>query len=329
MTAALGGKPAILVMYSNFLPSGAHLERLARLADGFQIFVATSEHEAVAYATKAEIILGHRYLRQALPHAKNLRWVQSTAAGVDHLASPELLSIAPILTRCPIFSDVIAQHAYALAWSVIRRIPEAVAAQARGEWARPFDMLPPPKVAMVLGMGQIGLALARLLKANGIRVIGAGRVCKPEMNEVCDEVLTGAAWREHLHRADLCFLALPLTQGTKGLFDDAAIRALPSHAVLVNIGRGATLDTKALALHLRKGLLGGAALDVLDEIPQPADDLWSTPRLLITPKVSAYHPEMQRKMEHFIEEQVARYLRGEHLAHQVDHAVLRESLVDY
>ncbi len=309
----------LLVMYSNRPPNQAHIRRLMALRDDIQIVVADSEAMAVKHAPDTEVILGHRYLRQTLPHTRSLKWIQSTAAGLQHLLSSDLVRISPILTRCPIFSEIVALHAFTLALATLRRIPDAVVAQLRGEWARPFDMLPLPQTAMIMGMGCVGRAIATILRKHGIAVLGVENNPSPQKKTACDELLDSTNWREHLHRADLCFIALPLTRETRSLFDEAALKALPSHAVLIDVGRGGIVDTSALIRQLKSGHLGGAALDVIDPVPEkPADPIWKTPRLLITPKVSVFHPGRQEKLEEYIEIQVKRYLDNKELLHKVD-----------
>lgn len=308
----------IVIMYSNAPPSPEHVRRLEEL--GAAVAVADSEELAIRNAADVDVILGHRYLRQTLPHTRQLKWVQSTAAGVDHLVSPEFLRVKPLLTRCPIFADIVAFHAWALAISMVRRIPEAVLAQHRGEWVRsPFDMLPLPQTAMVLGLGAIGSNLAGLLHRQGLAVLGVDKRRTPEVEQVCDELYDTQNWREQLHRVDLFFLALSLSPQNVNLVDEPILRALPRHAVLINISRGGIVDTSALIKVLNDGHLGGAALDVIEPIPaSPADPIWATPRLLITPKMAVFHPDRQRKLEIFIESQVKRYLAGETLLHLVD-----------
>lgn len=306
----------LLVMYSNGQPSLGHVERLKKVQQDVSVIVADSEEIAIRHAADTDIILGHRYLRQTLPYVQRLKWVQSTAAGPHHLLSSDLRRVNPILTRCTAFSDVIAWHAFTLALSVVRRIPEAVKAQQQGVWAHSrFDMLPFPQTAMVFGVGRIGRELAMILRRNGLSVLGVTRKYSPEASAVCDELFCDYnSWFEHLHRADLCFITLPLTQYTSRFFDETILRTLPQHAVLVNVGRGGVVDTDALISILQEGHLGGAALDVVDPVPSnPSDPVWSAPRLLITPKIAVFHPEHQKKLEAFIENQVVRYLNGEPL----------------
>jgi phosphoglycerate dehydrogenase-like enzyme len=306
----------LLLMYSNGHPSQAHLERLKRLREDISVVVADSEQIAIEHAADTDIILGHRYLRQTLPHVQRLKWVQSTAAGPHHLLSSELRRVNPILTRCTAFSDIVAWHAFTLAMAIVRRIPEAVKAQQQGIWAySSLNMLPLPKTAMVFGVGCIGRELATILRRNGLSVLGVTVNHSPEAEAACDELLfADINWREHLHRADLCFITLPLTKYTNHLFDESIFRALPQHAVLINVGRGGVVDTDALVRVLQDGHLGGAALDVVDPAPPTKSDaIWIAPRLLITPKAAVFHPGYQKKLEAFIESQVTRYLNGKTL----------------
>lgn len=307
---------SVLVMYSNFAPSEAHIMNLNNIMST-DIFVADSEDKAVQCASEAEVIIGHRYLWQTLPYTPHVKWIQSTAAGTDHIICPELLQLKPIFTRAPIFSENIAQHAYTLAWSLIRCIPDAVMAQSKGEYAKPFKMLPAPKRVMVLGMGEIGKALARLLKRNGLEVVAVARQNKPDYEGLFDTLVLNSSWRDHLDSVDVCFITLPLTDQTRGLFNAEAIQTLPEHAVIVNVGRGAVLNTQALVSALHSGHLGGAALDVLESRPEQDDSIWHTPRLLITPKVSSISPHFQERVEAFVEQQVERYVMGSELKYLV------------
>jgi|GEM_PF-973117 len=318
----------ILVMYGNFPPSDRHRTALADLGCGRTVHVARDEADAVARAPRAEIILGHRYLRQVLPDARRLCWVQSTAGGIDILQAPELLQQRISVSRCPILSAVVARHALALALAVLRRIPDAVSFQAKGQWAAPSFLppLPLPRTALVMGLGEIGKEISRLLRALGVKVLGAARKGSREQRAVCDAFVPFDDWRSALSGADLCFIAVPLTRTTKGIMGAAEIAKLPPHAVIVNIARGPIVDMSALAAALQADKLGGAAVDVIDPVPAADSALWHTPHLLITPKIASYHPAMQEQTEAFIEAQVARYLRGEPLLHVVDKEALRDSM---
>lgn len=318
----------ILVMYSNFPPSDRHRTVLARLADDLAVHAVQDEKDAVANAPDAEIILGHRFLRQALPNAPGLRWVQSTAAGVDLLQAPELLREDITLSRNPVHAPVVARHAIAMAWALLRRIPQAVLFQEKGRWASPSVMppLPFPQKALVMGLGETGREICRLLKAHDIRVFGTARTGSAVQLASCDEFIPFDDWREALGLVDICFIALPLTRTTRGIMGAAELSKFRQHAVIVNVARAPIMDIYAAAEALREGRLGGVATDVLDPVPPHESPLWHTPHLLITPMLASYHPAMQTQTEMFIEGQVARYLKGEPLLHIVDKETLRDSI---
>jgi phosphoglycerate dehydrogenase-like enzyme len=314
----------ITLMYSNFAPSADHVRRLQELAGGGRVAVAASEDDALAFAQATQIVLGHRWLRQLLPHAPGLRWVQTTAAGYDQLPWLELARRGITLTRNPMNSASIAHHAVALAWALLRRLPDAVRAQSAGRWAAPFAMLPLPRTALVLGLGAIGMQVARLLRNLGLYVRGTSNSGSSAQRKACDEFVDAGHWREALRDTDILVLALPLDETTRGCIGARELAALPAHAVLVSIARDGILDRSALLDALRSGRIGGAGLDALDPIPAAADPLWTTPNLLITPKVSAYHPDMQEKFEAFAELQTRHFLSGTPLEAVVDLASTRQ-----
>jgi len=308
----------ITLMYSNFVPSAEHCARLEALAGRGNVAVADCEAAAQASAATTQIAFGHRYLRQLLPGAANLRWVQTTAGGFDQLPWQELAARAITLTRNPLNSPSIAQHAIALAWALLRRLPQAFAAQSEGRWAAPFAMLPLPRTALVLGLGAIGVEIATRMRGLGLHVRGVARSGSIWQRQACSEFLDVAHWRDALGDTDVLILALPLDAATRGCVGIAELAALPAHAVVVNVARDAILDRPALVAALRDGRLGGAALDVLDPVPSPDDPLWSVPNLLITPKVAAYYPGMQPAFEAFAEAQLQRHLAGAPLEALVD-----------
>ncbi len=313
-----------LLVYGKMQPTRDHLDRLVALDDGVELAVAENQADAVAHAADADLFLGHRYLQRTLPAAKKVVWIQSLLAGVDHLATPALFLRNPQVTRCPIFSDVIAVHAVTMAYSLVRRLPEAARQQAQGIWRLPADLLPMPTRALILGLGAIGREIARILRALGVFVRGVAKSWSAEKAAAVDEFVPTANWRSPLSDSDLCFVALPATKETSNMIDRQALAVLPRHAVLVNVGRGQVVDTEALVETLAAGQLGGAALDVIEPKPAgPDDPVWQTPRLLITPHMASFTPQRQERVERFVEEQVARFLQGEPLLYPVDLAQLR------
>ncbi|MEF8797609.1 MAG: D-2-hydroxyacid dehydrogenase [Salinivenus sp.] len=312
----------VLLMYTPDPPSAAHVARLRALDPQLRVTVASSEAEARAAGGTAEIILGQRYLRQVLPEAPHLRWVQSTSGGTDHLPESVLAKRGIVLTRFTGASKLVARHALALAWALTRGLPTLAQQHEAATWAKALPLLPSPARALILGTGPIGRALSPPLRAHGLHVTGVKRRLDGALPDF-DALLDRSNWRTALPSADWCFLALPHTPDTVNMVDEDALRALPPHAVVVNVGRGETLDLSALIRVLEEGRLGGAALDVvphaLDPLP-PDHPLWTTPRLLISPHVAGHDPTRGPMVEAFVEAQVARYLAGEPLHNVVTRA---------
>ena len=300
----------ILLMYSNYQPSADHVRRLEDIAGRGRVAISRSESDALAHAGSTEIVLGHRYLRQLIPRAPRLRWVQTTAAGFDQLPWQDLRERGILLSRNPLNALSIAHHAISLAWALLRRLPLAMNDQARGVWGPPATMLPLPRTALVLGLGAVGTQVAKLLRGLGVRVRGADRSPTNAKAQACDEFLEGDRWRDALSDTDVLVLAVPLYESTRHCIGTRELALLPENAIVINIARAEVVDLAALLDALRNGGIAGAALDVLDPVPARDDPLWTTPNLLITPKVAAHHPGMQSDFEAFAEAQTKRFLSG-------------------
>jgi len=200
-----------------------------------------------------------------------------------------------------------------------RRLWEARDCQAARRWVH--DELRGTVLAGrtmgVLGLGTIGVQVARRAAAFGMRVVGTVR--RPRQIPGVERVYPPDEIDAVLREAAVLVIALPLTPATRGSVGARELAALPEGAFLVNIGRGGLVDEGALLAALRAGRLAGAGLDVFDTEPLPADSpLWAAPRLIITPHVAGDFPGyMDRIIPHFCEN-LRRYLGGQPLLNVVD-----------
>jgi len=294
-----------LIMYSTAAPTPGHVHRLREL--GADPVVAHDEAQAVAAAGEAEIILGHRYLWQTLPHAEQLRWVQSSAGGIDHLIVPDLFRCQPVLSRCPIFGPVIARHALALLLALERGL---------GGSNTPLNGV---KRVLIHGLGFIGGPLAELLAHLGIEVIGVTRTGR-DPNGCCVRVCDASGWKESLTEVDAWVLCCPRTPQTVGLADAANLARAKPGLILINVGRGQLVDHDALVFALQSGQVAAAGLDVVDGYPESVlQRLRALPNVILSPKTASFCPDRQARFEAFVEAQVARYLRGHPPLHRVDY----------
>lgn len=223
----------------------------------------------------------------AMPH---LRWVHWVWAGVDRLtmdpAFRKALADRPLLlTRTvdvfgPGIAEYVLAHCLALAW----RLPETLEAQQSRQWRRVRPGRVRGKRLGVAGLGSIGAEVARLGRRVGMEVSGLTR--SGEHAEV-GPVFPVSRMGEFVAGLDYLVLTLPLTPETTGLVGRPVLEAMQPGSVLINVGRGAVVDEKALVTALEAGRPGHAVLDVFTEEPLPPDSpLWHLPNVTITPHIS-------------------------------------------
>jgi len=222
-----------------------------------------------------EAVLGWRFPAGVADRLPRLRWVCSVGAGVDKLLVPELpaqVRVSRIVDAEQ--ADGIAQFVALMALRHARDLPAYEALQRARQWTRqPIGAL--RCHVGVLGMGAMGSAVARLLQAVGFQVTGWSRH-------------SGQSLQVVLGGSDIVVCALPLTPLTRGLFDAKALALMPRGSYLINIARGAHVVEADLIAAVRSGHLAGAALDVQNHEPLPADDpLWDVPGISITPHIAA------------------------------------------
>jgi phosphoglycerate dehydrogenase-like enzyme len=245
-----------------------------------------------------------------------MRWLHTFSAGVDHPVFKGLLARGVrVTTSSGASARAVAQMAILFMLAQARGLPAHVAAQRERRWAPAQGEDLEGKVAAVVGLGPIGVEIARLAQALGMRVIGLRR--RPVGDEPC-ETWPMARLSELLALAEYVILALPLTAETLHLLDAAAIACMRPEARLVNVGRGELVDEAALAVALREGRIAGAALDVFEAEPLPdSSPLWELPGVLVTPHVAAATPTTHHHAAELFVENLGRWLRGRPLRNEV------------
>jgi phosphoglycerate dehydrogenase-like enzyme len=213
-----------------------------------------------------------------------------------------------------------AELAVTLALASQRGIPEFVRAGDEGRWdLREFPSLADRRVLLV-GYGGVAKAVEARLAGFEVQLTRLARSAREEQNLAGDtvEVRGFEDLHECLADAEVVILAVPLTDGTRGLVDAAALAAMPDDALLVNVARGPVVDTDALVAELQAGRLR-AALDVTDPEPLPEDHpLWKCPNTLITPHVGGDSSAMEPRMVALIERQIAHLRAGESPENLID-----------
>jgi phosphoglycerate dehydrogenase-like enzyme len=267
---------------------------------------------------EAEILLTGGFDASNLAaRAPRLKWIQSTSAGVEKLA-PYVPSGIILTNASGVHMPKGGEYAMTALLMLNHRVPHFVTAQRAARWDQAFATPIAGKTVLILGVGAIGSAAARLARRFGMRVIGVSRSAK--RNKLVDRMYGPKDLKKALPQADFVLAILPLTDETRGLLGRAELDLLPRHAGLVNLGRGPVIDNEALADKLRKGELAGAVLDVYPEEPLPSSSpLWATPNLIMSPHcavddASAY---AERALALFLGN-LKRYAGGRKLMNVVD-----------
>lgn len=252
-------------------------------------------------------------VRECWAAADAVRWVHTASAGVDRLTFPALLDSDVVLTNSRgVFDVPMAEYVTGLVIAMAKDLPGTVAAQARRTWRHRETERVGGRTAVVVGSGPIGRATAGMLRAVGMTVELVGRRAADGVHPI--DALPGL-----LPRAEWIVLAAPLTDATRGMLDATALAALPPGARVVNVGRGALIVQDALVDALRGGHLAGAALDVFEREPLPADSpLWELPGVIVSPHMSGDILGWRDELEALFVDNLARYRSGEQLQNIVD-----------
>jgi phosphoglycerate dehydrogenase-like enzyme len=307
---------AIVDAVDRDLPDLHDVEGLARIVR------VPSVAELGDHLGELEIVFAWNFDRPTLldvvPRAPRLRWIQSISAGVEDFARPVLGEHDVVLTSAAgVYDPGLAESVLGFLLALSARIVED-ARLSPGDWPRGGTRLLRGTAALIVGAGSIGIATGRLLRAVGVRVRGVARTPRAP-DEVFERVVGPDDLPSELPAADHVVNVLPRTPSTERMFDAAAFAAMKPTAFFVNIGRGATVDEPALVDALASGAIGGAALDVFEIEPLPADSpLWTMPNVLVSPHRAGDHEHWPRDVVALFADNLRRYLAGEPLRNVVD-----------
>ena len=288
--------------------------------------VVTDDVQAVReQAPVADVLLNGtsdaRLLDVALPLARRARWVHSMWTGVEKLLSPQLVSSPLVLTNARgVFRRPLAEWSVGVMLFFAYDLRRVVRQQEAFTW-QPFESEELfGKTLGIVGYGGIGRAAAERARPFGMRVLALRR--RPEASErdpLLDRTYRPSQIDELMAASDYLLVAAPLTQETRGLVGEAQIRAMKASGVLINVGRGPVIDEAALVRALEEGRIRGAALDVVDVEPLPADHpFYRMKNVLLSPhtadRVTGFY---ELAVECFLEN-LRRFRAGEPLQNLVD-----------
>lgn len=256
-----------------------------------------------------------------------LQWVQATAGGAGQQMqaaglTDEELSRVLITSASGVHAGPLAEFALFGLLAFTKGLPRLLADTQARRWEHyPMAELA-DRTLLVVGLGSIGTAVARLAKAFGMRVIAINRTGRTDVADI-DEIRTSRFLGDLLPVAHAVVLTLPLTEQTQGMINAQAISRMRTDAILINVGRGGVVEEDALVHALEHGQLAGAALDVFATEPLPPDSpLWRLPNVLISPHTAALSVRENERIVALFIENLRRYLRGDDLINRVTPTLL-------
>ena len=272
------------------------------------------------------IFVGYSLRAEQLIHARELKWIHSTAAGVAQLMYPELRQSGITVTNASgIFSVPMAEHTMGLILTMARNFPDSVRYQDQSKWSVQ-DLWNKAQhlteingsVLLIVGYGSIGRELAGRAKAFDMRVWGVARSGAGDATHA-EKILPVSQLNEALPDADYVVISAPETAETRHLIGAEQIARMKRGARLINVARGSLLDEAALLNALESGALGGAALDVTTTEPLPGQSpLWRAPNLLITPHTSAISERLWLRETELFLKLLDEWFDGKQLSNRVD-----------
>jgi phosphoglycerate dehydrogenase-like enzyme len=274
-----------------------------RLPD-HDVAVADTPEEERELLENAPIAVGIRFSESELDAAPNLRLFACAYAGTGHLPVEAFAERGVAVTNASgVHGPNIAEYVVGAIVTYTRDFERAWRQQRENHWAsyRGDELM--GSTVTVVGLGAIGQALVERLEPFGVHTVGVRY--SPEKGGPTDEVYGFGKIHEALAKTDYLVLACPLTDETEGLIDESAFRTLPPNALLINVARGGVVDTDALVSTLRSNDIRGAALDVTDPEPLPADHpLWDFEGVQITPHNAGHTPRYYDRLADILAENV-------------------------
>ena len=299
-----------------------HIDQIQAAAPDCEIVNAGQEHIAEQLPT-ADIFIGHAKVPvdwDAVLAAGRVRWIQSSAAGLDHCLVPGVIDSDIVVSSASgLFAPQVAEQTMALLMDLLRSQGVFFRSASRHEFIRrPTDDLRNKRIGIV-GLGGNGRRIARVLRPFDVASIVATDHFDFDPPAEVDELMPADRLDDLLSQVAIAILALPLNASTRNLMNAQRFETMQAGSYFINVARGQIVDEAALVAALDSGHIRGAGLDVTNVEPLPDDSLlWDRENVIITPHVGAQSRWRVDDTTDLVCENLRRYLRNEPLFNTVD-----------
>ena len=303
---------------ASLAPEDLDLSALQACLPDWDLHEKTRPEERLERMKGAQVVVSNKVVLdgELLRQLPDLKLICVAATGTNNIDLKTASEMGIVVSNVRAYgTDSVAQHVIGVMLAHFTSLFKYTEAVKRGDWSRSdqFCLLEYPVRELrgmtigIVGYGELGQGVARLAEAFGMQVLIAQRPGgEPQAGRV--------ALDELLPQVDVLSLHVPLTDDTKHLIDRAALEKMPSHALLVNAARGPVVDNAALADALREGVIGGAALDVVDVEPPPEDYVLlkdDIPNLIITPHTAWAGRQARQNTVNQIQQNIEAFIAGE------------------
>lgn len=317
------------------------LSKITQAAAPMQVINAADQSAAIASIHDADAFFG-KITQPMLAQANKLRWVQAATVSLEHYIFPELVNHACVLTNMRgLFSDVIADQVMGYVICFARNLHIYIRNQQSAKWAphggesarvnlasgpgvvNPIDRVHLHLSGMtmgIVGLGEIGREIAKRAAAFSMRIVAVDP--QPQSVNGVDSIWPVEQLPDLLACSDFVVIAAPHTPKTEKLIRTAQFEQMKRSAYLINIGRGAIVVLNDLVAALEKKTIAGAALDVYEIEPLPADHpLWKCSNAILTPHVAGYSTRIAERHLALLLDNIRRFVKGEPLRNVANKAL--------
>jgi D-3-phosphoglycerate dehydrogenase len=293
------------------------IEILQKHAEVIQLPIDSAEKDLLRVSDRADAFITRGFVKiskEVLERAKKLKVIGVHGVGVDHIDTDTALKKGvQIIRTSEALTDTVAEFTVGLILSLLRKIPKADAAARTGDWHKKYTDLVGAdlkgKTVGIIGLGRIGSAVAKRLKAFEVNLIYTKRVKAVEAERQLG--LKQVKLDQLLRKADIVSIHVPLTSETYHLISRREFGLMKSGVYLVNTSRGAVIDEKSLCDALVSGKVSGAALDVFESEPLSSDSpLMNLDNMILTPHLAASSEVALVRMATTVTTEVVKALRS-------------------
>jgi len=274
---------------------------------------------------EAEILVTLSIKKEIFLEARKLKWIHFAVAGVERSLFPELLQSKVLITSSKgIHQETVSEHVMGMILAFAKGIGASIKAQMKREWVQreliDKRITLKGKVLGIVGLGNIGLELAKESKAFGMRVIALkNKIKKGEKYKSVDRLLGKDKLKEVLSQSDFVVLLVPLTEETYHMIGEQELNWMKREAYLINVARGAVVKEEDLISALRNKTIKGAGLDVFENEPLDSNSpLYDFENVIITPHIAGSMPDYYRRVGEIFKKNLERYLAKKKMINLVD-----------